>query len=251
MSTDDKEYTELEMGLRAPLFALPVLPLMLLWEWPAWYRAVAVWLLASSTVYAYGWWIRENEDDSNDEPEETGMSDQSDVVEQLVRIVAPNWYKVFDRPDLVHYNDMTERLNATVRSVFVELDGNGGIQPHRLAPQGNPGIDLFDDNRAAFCNFPYLGTGPDALHTDRDALALLAAVSAARERIINGAKWDANTDPRHAVGALLTAICEIIEAGYVLVPQFYDDDGEFEEEGDDIAPGLTAAFTAEWEGASK
>lgn len=250
--SNDKEYTELELGLRAPLFALPVAPLMLLWAWPAWYRAVAVWLLASATTYAYGWWIRDNIDvpvatePDDGSPDADRVADQSEVVEQLVHVVAPEWSVVFERPDLVCYNELPERLNAVVRHVLTELDGNGGIQPHRLAPHGKPGIDLFDD-RAALCNYPHIGDGRDELNISDDALAFVAAVRSAQVRVMAAEAQAEDDDPRRAVGALLTSFCRVIEAGYVLVPQFYDDDGELGSEGQDIAPGLTAAFTTEWE----
>jgi hypothetical protein len=74
----------------------------------------------------------------------------------------------------------------------------------------------------------------------------------ARNRIIEETTQTGDDDPRRAVGSFLTAICEIIETGYVLVPQYFDDgdDGDFDE-GEDIAPGLTAAFTTEWEGSNQ
>lgn len=251
--SDDKEYTELELVLRAPLFALPVAPLMLLWAWPAWYQAVAVWLLATATTYAYGWWIRDNIDvPVMTEPDGGSIdadrvADQSEVVEQLVHVVAPEWSVAFERPDLVCYNELPERLNAVVRSVLTELDGEGDIQPHRLTPQSNPGVDLFDKDRAALRDYPYIGNGRDARSINNDTLAFVTAIQSAQDRVIADPGQPEVDNVRRAVGELLAGICEIIEAGYVLVPQFYDDDGELESEGQDIAPGLTAAFTTEWE----
>jgi hypothetical protein len=57
------EYSELEMTLRAALFALPVLGVILAWDLSKWPRAIVLWFLASLMTYLYGRWVREDEDE--------------------------------------------------------------------------------------------------------------------------------------------------------------------------------------------
>jgi hypothetical protein len=258
-------WTELRTALCASLFALPAPVAVLASDWPTWYRASAIWALTAGSVYTFGRWMWAGDDDEieetdvSDEPADRA-ADQRELVEQLVHVVAPNWSKTFDQPEQLHFNDLPERLDATVHSVFTELDGDGGIQPHRLTPQSSvvsdlnllPELDLFA------CEDPNLASAYDHIvegnHTEMDSeeFAFVDALWFARNETIALTPTQPEEDyARRAVGSLLTEICGIIEAGYVLVPQFFDDEGEFEEEGEDIAPGLTAAFTAEWENAGK
>lgn len=59
-----EEYTEPEMFARAALIDLPLLLLLLMWDWPQWWRAVISWLAASYITYRYGHWVRDDEDDT-------------------------------------------------------------------------------------------------------------------------------------------------------------------------------------------
>ncbi len=169
--------------------------------------------------------------------------DQHDLVQQLVHSVARSWSGTFDRPELVRYNHLPERLDGIVHSVLVELDGDGGVQPHRLAPKSNPELDLFAGVHSLRHAYP----PNENSHTlSAEMRIFVDALWLTRNRVIGIDTATEPEDVRSVVGSFLIALCLMIEANYELVPQYYNDDGDFESDGLDVAPGLTAAFTAEW-----
>jgi hypothetical protein len=56
---DADEYSEFAMAVRAPIYVLPVLIIMLAWDWSSWVRALAIWVIASIGTYSYGYWMRD------------------------------------------------------------------------------------------------------------------------------------------------------------------------------------------------
>lgn len=170
-------------------------------------------------------------------------ADQQDLVDQLVHGVTESWSKTFDRPELLRYNQLPNRLDGVVHSVLVQLDGDGGVQPHRLSPKGT-NVDLFAGEGSP--RYAYPPTDDTDGETPAETLAFINALWSIRNRVVDAVPTTSDAVTRFAVGSLLAELCELLEASYELVPQFFDDEGDHESESVDIAPGLTAAFKAEW-----
>lgn len=170
---------------------------------------------------------------------------QDDLVRQLVYSIGATWAGPMP-PDVRHRLDpQPARLEGVVHSLLVNLEGNGGVEPHVLAPKGDPGFDLLgQDDYTLHYAYPLDGERlaglPDA------AVAFLVAVREAHDETIRQ-----GFPLRAAVGYFIAAVCRAIEAGYELRPLETDEDtGEVLSEGDDIAPGLADAFAAAWAVAS-
>lgn len=166
------------------------------------------------------------------------MSDmQKEFVNQLVYVIAEGWSGPMPA-DLPHMDSIHERVTGAVHSLIVNLEGFGGIQPHRLSPKHIPNLDLLGQSWSLRYPVP-----------EGDSQELIAArlfMQGIDDAVVEAEALAAvyNLPHRQVLDHFLAAVCRSIEEGYVLVPQFYDEDGEPESEGDDIAPGLAAVFAA-------
>lgn len=139
--------------------------------------------------------------------------------------------------DLAHRDTLDDRLDTFVFGLWNQLEGNGGLDPHRLSPKGRPDVDIvIPGMHSAWNNPDHFKPEGDA---DRAAAELFTAVRAKLGE--HQAKATAEKpEPLAAMTALVTDILQIIEAGYELVRQEDVPGGD----GPDIAPGLTAAYQA-------
>ncbi|WP_157239473.1 hypothetical protein [Catenuloplanes japonicus] len=160
--------------------------------------------------------------------------EQRELAEQLAYVIVPNWAGPLPA-DLLHLDTVPARLGGVVHSLFVELQGDGGVMPHRLSPKGNPDLDLLDIDQSP--RYAYPPDDTDRAKIPADTLTLIDAIRA--QEI---ARHDATGPLSEVIAGFVTAILAVIEAGYQLVPQRYDEDGVHLGEGDDIAPGLVEAF---------
>jgi hypothetical protein len=162
-------------------------------------------------------------------------SDQHDLVQQLIH-TAGTWAGPMP-VDLPHFEPLTHRLPGVFHSTIVELEGYGGVHPHRLSPKGKPDLDLLDGDWS-MRSFPL--DDEDRVMLPAEGVALMEEVGRAHDKAI------ASPTPILAdvVAAFLADVLRAVEDGFELVPQFFDEDGVHVGEGVDIAPGLTAAFEA-------
>jgi hypothetical protein len=156
--------------------------------------------------------------------------DQQEVVDQLVfdanQCLGP-WPPGLD-------DSLTRRLGTFAFSLFPELEGAGGLPQMRLSPKHEPSINLVEHEMH--------DTWPDFINADNTYVrAFLMTI-----RYVLTVAQELDVAPREAMGRLATAVCRIIEDGYVLRAENYDEDDDTVELGPDVAPGLTDAFTAAW-----
>lgn len=165
------------------------------------------------------------------------LRDQNEFVTSLV-FTARGWLDPMpvgcERQD-----PLTERLSGLVFSLFPQLDGAGDMPQMRLSPKGHPEKNL-------------VGCGlhdqwPDTDADDPDVATFLKKVADVLSRFREAAVL-ADTDAGDVVMGQMTAeLCQVIEEGYELRPQWFDDDDRFTGEGDDVAVGLAKAFAAAWD----
>lgn len=161
---------------------------------------------------------------------EYANSYQRDFVEQIV-FEAVQMTKPLPA-DLTHRDTIPDRLNIVVAGILCDLEGDGGTEPYRLSPKLQPDVDLTEHGmRHDWLNrFP--GAGPK-----REFMLALLQVYAR-------AQGEPAIVP--ALGQLLHGLASLIEGGYELVPVLFDDNGMYEDDGLDIAPGLAAAVRFAW-----
>jgi len=171
-------------------------------------------------------------------------SEQREVAVQFAYVVAQSWSKTFTAPELLHFNNLRDRLEGVAHSVFVELSGDGGIDVFRLTPKAHPELDLLDLDW--LLRHAYSLRQVDDPDGPEPALDLLRAIHRCQLARQHAAAELGGVLPVESVHRFLAGICRIIEDGYLLVPLHFADNGQFESEGQDIAPGLTVAFETVW-----
>lgn len=122
------------------------------------------------------------------------------------------------------------------------MEGYGGILPHRLSVKGSD-VDLLDLERDLRYATPL--SDDDRAALPADAVTFVDRIWAERNRVA-GVTAAAGMSTPWGVGEFIAAILDVVEDGYVLVPQHHDDEGEFLSEGEDIAPGSATAFRQAW-----
>jgi hypothetical protein len=156
--------------------------------------------------------------------------DQREVVRCLVSI-AEDWLKPMPA-GCERMNPLPERLDGFVFSLFVQLEGAGAMEQMRLSPKGRPEVDLVEHHMH--------GQWPNTDADDQHVRTFLGGVAA----ILRHAQA-VNAEPREVMFWLAHRICLLIEDGYELRPQLFDEN-EHIGEGDDVAPGLPEAFALAW-----
>ncbi len=143
--------------------------------------------------------------------------------------------------DLAERDTPAERLDDFVFGLFCDLVGDGGLDPHRLSPKGRPDVDVvITSMHSAWNNPDYFEPEDEA---EREADKLFTAVRAKLgERLATVDQSDLLT----VMTVFAGDVFQIIEDGYELVRQEFDEDGEYlpGQDGPDIAPGLVAAYQA-------
>ena len=158
--------------------------------------------------------------------------DQKDFVSSLV-FTAGQWLEPVPA-DCQDLDPLPERLGGLVFSLFPELEGAGNMPQMRLSPKGQPDLDLVE--------YGLHDQWPNIDADQPQVTELLTAVADVLRRAQSTAG-----EPREAMGGLVADLCRLIEAGYELRPQFFDADTDrYLGDGDDVAPGVTAAFLAAW-----
>jgi len=167
---------------------------------------------------------------SDPTPREDTMdaTDQQEFVEQLAHIgeqaLAPM------PPGLAYKDTVPDRLNQLVFGLLVNLEGSGGIDPHRLSPKGRPTLDLAEQPLHDLWAGGSDGGDPRVRDLFDQAAKLVAQAQEGAE------------SPREAVDRLTTGLCAMFEEHYEVVRLFCDGDGDVVEEGDDVTPGLVDAY---------
>lgn len=174
--------------------------------------------------------------------------EQRDVAVQFVHVVAQSWSKNFT-DDLANFNNLRDRLEGVVHTVLVQLSGNGGVDAFRLTPKSQPELDLFDLDWSLQHAYPLDDSASGTPDPDGPpaAVELLRAIYRC-QLAIEGAP---SVSPAESVHRFLAGICRILEEGYLLVSLYFDEEGQFESEGRNVAPGLTVAFETVWAEAAK
>jgi hypothetical protein len=152
--------------------------------------------------------------------------DQREFTQHLAH-VANHWLGPMPA-DCQHMNPLPERLDGFVFSLWPELEGAGGLPPYRLSPKGRPDVDLVDHGLHS--------QWPNVDADDQDVRNLLTAVTNILDR-----RKQAGGQPRQVMGRMLADLFSMFEDGYELVPLEFDDNDALVGEGDNVAPGLTAA----------
>lgn len=166
----------------------------------------------------------------------TTNSDQKQIVDQLVG-KARYWLLQQMPPGCEYMDPLPERLDGFVFSLFVELEGAGGLPQMQLTPKADHKVNLVDH---------YMhDTWPDVDQAGnrfvREFLTAIAHVLAETKKL--------DVSRAEAMGRLGVAVCQTIEQGYELRAEWYDDD-VFTGTSDDLAPGLADAFAAAWDSRS-
>lgn len=171
----------------------------------------------------------------------TAREDQQDLYEYIYHVVCGNWAGPLDRPEFEHLRPIPARIDASVHSFLVQLRGDGGIDPHRLAPKTNPDLDLFDLGWSLEHAYPLNGKGHE--HLPAEAVAFLDAVEAAagRAKIAPDGRIRVYLD---VLTGFYRDVFAVIEASYVLVPLNFNEGGNLVGARADIAPGLVAGWDA-------
>lgn len=159
------------------------------------------------------------------------LSDQDEFTAELV-CIGQEWLAPMPA-DLLHRNPLSERLSGFVFSLLVALEGGGQLPQYQLLPQGKPDVDLM--TKGLHEQWHRAG------HESPEVAAFLSALSATVTEV-----QAAGGQPSEAMRAVAVKICALIEDGYVLVPEFFDDEDEYTGFGRDVAPGLAAAMQAAW-----
>lgn len=128
------------------------------------------------------------------------------------------------------------RVQGAAFSVLVTIDGDSGAGPIRISPKSNPDVDL----------------GGLALHEVFDANAGEVDDAGQRELLVR--MWESvemtlsspHSSHRAALGAFMTLACRMLAEYYEIRLVVTDEDGYGVGVGDDLAPGLVAAFTEVW-----
>ena len=160
----------------------------------------------------------------------TTNQDQTDFVDNLIR-TANMWLGPLPA-DCVDREPLRGRLDGFAFSLFQTLEGGDGIAQCRLSPKGHPGTDLV----AWHMHHTLLGSSAE----EPDVRAFLAGLAGVVDSAVSVG------GSREVMGRLAAEVCRIVEDGYELRFQYFADDDRFVEEGDDIAPGLVAAFQQAW-----
>lgn len=170
---------------------------------------------------------------------------QRDFCDQMVYAVARTWSGTMPADMADRYESYDARLNGVVHSLFTELQGEGGLNPHRLSPNRAPDVDLLDLPWSLEHAYPVTEEQRFTLEPGV-AVDLLRAIDEEANEAIG---WAYVTKPPYAevIGDFLHRVCLLFERGYRLRSVFIDEDGDVVGEGKDIAPGLSAAFAATWE----
>jgi hypothetical protein len=124
-----------------------------------------------------------------------------------------------------------------VRSLFAELAGDGGVQPHRLSPKGHPELDLLTAD--GWLRHAHRDVEANGARLPAEMSALLCSMRIDRD------KWTRPVDPYgrlpwDLVGGFLCDVLQTIGGEFELVPLAFDGAGVVHE-GADITPGLTTA----------
>lgn len=152
------------------------------------------------------------------------IKDQREFAQSLV-FTAEYWLGPMPA-DLPHMDRLSERLDGLVFSLFPELEGTGNLPLCRLSPKDAPDVDLVD--------YDLHDQWPNVDAYNPHVREFLTAVKKRLDSALTNAGPD--VDRRKAMGDLLISLCELIEEGYELSLAG----------GPNIAPGLAAAVTAEW-----
>ncbi len=162
----------------------------------------------------------------------TTSEDQREVVCTFVHVA--NYWLGPMPPDLDHKYQLPERLDGFCFSLFPELEGAGNLPQMRLTPKLHPDVNLV--------NHDMHDTWPDWTKADNTFVrAFMVAVMVVLSEVKT-----LDVDRREAMGRLAVAVCRIIEHGYVLRAELFNDD-EFVGLGEDVAPGLAEAFKTTWD----
>lgn len=164
--------------------------------------------------------------------------DQRCLVDQLAFVVGESWLRPMSGR-LAYLDPIPRRLDGIVHSLLVELDGDGGINRHRLASKTHPDVDLLALNWSPRFAYPLMGSKPPP-----SVPAALGDLLAAIEERRNS--YPAEQPAVAVVGDFITHVLHAIEQDFTLNPIYVDDDGRPNGEGADIAPGLSMAFGAVW-----
>jgi hypothetical protein len=165
---------------------------------------------------------------------------QRELVNQLVHSIARTWAGPMPVDMADRYEAIGARLAGVVHSLFVNLRGHGGIQPHRLSPKGQPAVDFFDLPWSLEHAYPIAEEKLRTLEPQAAVDFLRTVEGAAND--VEGAAFRSGSTHREAINDFLLTVCTILERGYELVPLIFDTRGNFVREAGDIAPGLAEAF---------
>jgi len=162
---------------------------------------------------------------------ETHPTDLHEVVDSLVHI-GRTWAERL--PDLVD-TSLRRRIEGAAFSAMVIIDGDGGPGPVQLSPKTSPDVDLGGLDLHEVLYDP-------TLLDDPNQRLLVTRVQRATQ-----AHARRTGRPEQVIGEFLTALCCVIAAHYQLRLLDTDfDTGQVLGAGDDLAPGLPAAFAAAW-----
>lgn len=170
---------------------------------------------------------------------DTFAEDQRHLFRQVYHGVIDGWAGPLDRPEFERYRPIAARIDASVHSFLVQLRGDGGIDPHRIAPKANPGLDFFNIDWSLEHAYPL--SGKDRQHLPTEVVTFLERVESASAVAKLAAADRTHTD---VLAGFYRDVFGVIEADHVLVPLEFDDQGEPDGERTDIAPGLVAGWDA-------
>lgn len=162
---------------------------------------------------------------------DTMSQDLRDVVYDLVNI-GKTWGG--DLPPEFGDTSIERRLRGAAFSILVLVDGDSGPGPVRLTPKNRPDeVDL----------------GGQALHEVMDSPEYIDDPDARRfvERVQQVTGAFVGNPPDVALKLAVGAVCQLLADDYELNVRYIDEDGYADGEGENLAPGLPAAFKQVWE----